>query len=219
MGKGSPLTLRTPLVLLAIANLAILGLRLRPWNDVFDLPVNGTSAIDPVVILLGYIGLVYWINSIPEINYRKALASGTMFGLLAGLLLIGEVLIGTRTVGGPDTIQLALIVAAGILAGLAGWRGSRITGNPGIAIVSGVWCAMVSCLMACTTVLLKMNPSTPLPLTSDPWKQYQGLAIGTQPTQVLVHSLILATGFILIGPLVGGAVGLLFALFGPEKKS
>jgi hypothetical protein len=141
-----------------------------------------------------------------------------MLGLLGGLLLVAEVLIGTHKVGGPGPIQIALIAVAGILAGIAGWRGAHMTGNPGTAIISGVWCAMVSSLMACTTVLLNMNPTTTMPLSQDPWKQYEGLAIGTQPTQVLVHSLTQATGFILIGPLVGGAVGLLFAIFGPEKK-
>ena len=63
-----------------------------------------------------------------------------------------------------------------------------------------------------------MSPPPP-PLTQDPWKQYQGLAIGNQATQVLVHSLLTATGFLLIGPLIGGAVGLIFALFGQNQES
>ena len=219
MASGSPPTLRIPLALLAIANLVILAIRLRPWHDALNLPVNGTSGIDPVVILLGYVGLIFWINSIKETEYQAAMGEGTMLGLLAGAILVGEVLIASGSPGQTSAIQIGLFVAASIVAGISGLRGARITGNAGIGMVSGIWCAMVGCLIACTAVLLKIDVATPQPLTSDPWKQYEGLAIGNHATQVLVHSLITATGFILVGPLIGGVLGLLFALFGQNDKS
>jgi hypothetical protein len=59
MGTGAPPTLRTPLILLAVANLTVLGLRLWPWQEMLNLPGNGTTAIDPVVCLLGYIALIF----------------------------------------------------------------------------------------------------------------------------------------------------------------
>jgi len=77
---------------------------------------------------------------------------------------------------------------------------------------------MVSCLMACAAILAQINLNNPSPLSTDPWKQYEGLAIGNQSIQLLVNSLYMATGFLLIGPLVGGAVGLLFALVAQSKK-
>jgi len=36
--------------------------------------------------------------------------------------------------------------------------------------------------------------------------------------QALVHSLNTATGFLLIGPLVGAVMGLVFAFFGQTQK-
>jgi hypothetical protein len=48
--SGQP-TLRTPIVLLALVNLAILGARLWPWQNVMNLPGNGTTGFDPVVSL------------------------------------------------------------------------------------------------------------------------------------------------------------------------
>jgi hypothetical protein len=78
---------------------------------------------------------------------------------------------------------------------------------------------MVSCLMACAAVLAEMYFSGPPPASPDPWKQYEGLAIGNPATQALVHSLNTATGFLLIGPLVGSVAGLLFAFFGQTKKA
>jgi len=53
---------------------------------------------------------------------------------------------------------------------------------------------------------------------SDPWKQYQGLAIGNTETQALVHSLNMATEFLLVGPLAVGALGVIFAFFGQNQK-
>lgn len=220
MGTDSPLILRIPLILLAAANLAILGQRLVPWHDVLNLPVHGTTAIDPAVVLVAYIGLAYWIPGSRDKGYRKALLTAFMVGLLAGLLLVVQVIFGARPAAEQSSsIQMGLLVAAGILAGVAGLLGSRITANPGTGVVSGVWCAMTGCLMACTAVLLNINAAAPVPLTQDPWKQYQGLAIGNQATQMLVHSLLTATGFILIGPLIGGAAGLIFALFGQKQES
>jgi hypothetical protein len=78
---------------------------------------------------------------------------------------------------------------------------------------------MVSGLMACTAILAEfyLNPSTQD--SPDPWKQYQGLAIGNSATQGLVHSLNTATAFLLLGPLTGAVVGIIFAFFGQSQKS
>jgi hypothetical protein len=216
MGTRSPLILRIPLILLCAANLAILSQRLKPWYDVLNLPVNGTTGIDPIVVLLAYIGLFSGLRGSRNLAYLRGLPTATLVARPAGALLIAQVLLGVRTPGPPNLAQIGLLVAAGFLTGVAGLLGSRITGNPGNGIAFGVWCAMVSCLMACTAVLLEINVAAPRALTPDPWKQYQGLAIGNQATQVLVHSLLTATGFILIGPLIGGAVGLVFALIGQD---
>ena len=44
-------------------------------------------------------------------------------------------------------------------------------------------------------------------------------ALGSAATQSLVHSLNTATGFLLIGPIVGGIAGLLFAGLGMRRKN
>jgi hypothetical protein len=85
--------------------------------------------------------------------------------------------------------------------------------------LSGLWGAMLSSLMACAAILAELYLAGPAQDSPDPWKQYQGLAIGNTATQGLVHSLNTATGFLLIGPLVGAAVGVIFALFGQTQKS
>jgi hypothetical protein len=79
---------------------------------------------------------------------------------------------------------------------------------------------MVSGLMACTAVLAQWYfAAAAVPETTDPWRQYEGLAIGNPATQALVNSLTSATWFLLVVPLAGTALGLLFAFFGQTEES
>lgn len=218
MGKGKPVTLRALILLLAIADLVILGMRLRPWTEIVNLPNEGTAGFDPVVCLLAYLFLLSWLSSNKNEHVQKALSLGTFFGLPAGILLIGNILLngqGSRLI---FYVQIGLLIAAGVLWGMAGLRGAATAGNANISIVSGAWSSMVSALMACAAILTRIDLSHPLALSQDPWKQYEGLAIGLPAIQYLVHSLVTATGFLLLCPLVGAAAGLIFALAGRSEK-
>ena len=52
-----------------------------------------------------------------------------------------------------------------------------------------------------------------------PWKQYQGLAIGSPAMQALVHSLDTMAGFLLIGPLIGCVAGVDLRVFWETHKN
>jgi hypothetical protein len=219
MATGVPRTLKTPLAVVAAANLAFLAWLLWPWQEALNLPVGGTTAIDPVISLAAYIGLGYWISSGARELTQKALSTGAMLGLIAGSILVVREVLGLRAEAGPGFLEPGLLGVAVILWGLAGLRGSRTAGTAGMGALSGLWSAMVSGLMACTAVLAKFYLAGASPNSPDPWKQYQGLAIGNTATQALVHSLNTATEFLLLGPLAGATVGLLFAYFGQGQKS
>lgn len=219
MATGEPQTFRFPLILLAAANLAILGWLLWPWQEAMNLPVDGTTAFDPAITLLAYIGLVYWISSGIQETTQKALSAGAVVGMVAGLVLVVRVVLGVRAGAQPGFLQPGLLGVAVILWGLAGLRGSKEAGNAGMGALSGLWSAMTSGLLACAAILAELYLAGPTPDTPDPWKQYQGLAIGNSVTQGLVHSLNMATGFLLVGPLAGAVVGLIFAFFGQNQKS
>jgi hypothetical protein len=211
------------LILLAVANLTVLGLRLWPWQEMLNLPGNGTTAIDPVVCLLGYIALIFWISSNLNESIQKALAAGTTLGLLAGIFLVAQVVLQARPAAAdafhPVQVRIGLLIAAGLIWGIAGLRGSRVTGNAGIGLLSGAWSAMASCLMACAAVFAEMYLAGPPPESQDLWKQYEGLAIGNPAAQALVQSLNSATWFLLLGPLAGAGLGLIFAYFGHAQKA
>src|SRR5437763_16041629 len=96
MEKSRQSILRTPVILLAVIDLVLLGMRRWPWPDVMNLPGNGTTGVDPAIALAGYIGLGFWIGSTREESNRKALFSAAGLGVLAGLLLVGAVVLATR---------------------------------------------------------------------------------------------------------------------------
>jgi hypothetical protein len=216
-------TLRTALVLLALGNLAMLGMRLWPWPDIMSLPGNGATGIDPAVTLAGYIALAYWIGTAREDESRKALFSAACLGLVSGFFLIIQVVEATRqaaadATAGPDRIQIGLVTCAVLIVGIAGLRTARAGHTAGFSAVCALWAAMTACLIATSAVLMETYRAEAPGESSDPWKDYQGLAIGTPATQSLVHSLNTVSGFLLIGPVVGCIAGALFASFArPEK--
>jgi hypothetical protein len=215
------------MILLAVVNLVILGVHLWPWQQVLNLPGDGTAGFDPAVTLLAYIGLVFWIAGNPKGPVKKALSTGAMLGVLGGILLVAYTLLTTMLEARPalsdatlpNLVQTGLLTASAILWGIAGLRGLRATGSVGTGTLAGVWSAMVSCLMAATAVLVKMSLAPPLPVTQDPWKQYEALAIGPEAIQALVYSLNSTSAFLLVGPLVGAAFGFVFAFFGHFEKA
>ena len=220
--SGQP-TLRMPIVLLALVNLAILGARLWPWQNVMSLPGNGTTGFDPVVSLAAYAGLGLWIGNVRTTENKKALFSAAMMGLLAGAFLVGLVLMASRQgkleTAAPDKVQIGLAVCATLILGAAGWRTAK-AGNPmGFSVVCTIWATMVSCLMAVTVILAQFYFRAAPAESADPWKDYQGLAIGTPAMQDLVQSLDTVTGLLLLGPIIGCIAGAIFASFGNPKKA
>lgn len=222
MGSGARPTLRFPLMLLAIANLAILGARLWPWQDVPNLPLNGATGIDPAVCLLGYIGIIFWFGSHSQEPMKTALGTGTTLGFLGGCFLVAEILLkgraATPDASAPSLVTMGLFAATGALWGIAGLRAMRLTGNAGIGMLCGAWSALTSSLMATAAVLTQVYYAAPPAESPDPWKQYEGLAIGNPAMQGLVHALNSVTFYLLVGPLAGAAIALSFAFFGHKDK-
>jgi hypothetical protein len=220
--SGQP-TLRIPIILLALVNLALLGARLWPWQEAMNLPGNGTTAVDPAITLAAYIGLGFWIGSVRTPAGRKSLFSAAMLGILAGLFLVGQVMLAARQSAeestGPDRVQIGLLVCAAVVLGTVALRTARAGNTMGFSLVCTIWASMVCCLMACTAILGEAYLATGGAEPADSWKQYEGLAIGNPATQSLVHSLDTLSGFLLLGPLVGCLAGAVFASLGKPAKA
>ena len=192
MPTGAPRTYRIPLVLLAAANLATLGTILWPWQQVLSLPVNGTAAIDPIIIAQSaYMGLLYWMSSGIRDPTRDAIAGAAPPGIVAGLVLAARVLIDIWTGHQSGFLHPTLLGLAVILWGVAGLRSSR-AGDSGMGALSGLWSAMVSALIACSTIfaelyLCRSHPGIARPLETIPGLGHRQLrnpeVLSTRSTQ------------------------------------
>lgn len=216
--------LRTPIILLALCNLTVLGICLWPWQNVMSLPGNGTTGVDPAIVLTAYVGLGFWIGTAREESGRKLLHSAALLGVVAGTLLVGQVMLAARATAKdpaamPDRVQIGLLMGAALVLGMAGLRTARAGYTTGFSTVCAIWASMVACLMAVAAVLCEMYFGPGQGESSDPWKDYQGLAIGTPAMQGLVHSLEMIAGFLLIGPIVAAIAGSVFASFGKPKTA
>ncbi len=213
--------LRTPIILLALANLVVLAIRLWPWQNFMGL---GTESMDPAITLLAYIGLGFWIGTARETDSRKSLFSAALLGLVAGLFLMAQVVLAARQAAddpsaGPDRVQVVLILCALLVLGAVGLRAAKAGFPTGFCAVCAIWASMVACLMAVATVLWQTYAGPGQGQAGDPWKDYQGLAIGTPAMQSLVHSLDAIAAFLLVGPIAGGIAGAVFSSLGKPKKS
>ncbi|KAA6463146.1 hypothetical protein DYQ86_07415 [Acidobacteria bacterium AB60] len=205
-----------------LADLALLGYRLLPWDQVLALPGNGATGLDPAVTLLGYIGVSWWVGSARNESARRCLFSAAWLGVFAGVLLAGAVLVsgrpGAAESGQGHGLQYGLMAATVLLWGIAGARGVRAGYGAGFAMLCALWSAMVSCLMGFAALIGGSFYSYAPGQTADPWKQYEGLAIGSEATQALVKTLLTGTGYLLLGPLVALVAGLVFAGFTKPAK-
>jgi hypothetical protein len=221
--RGGGPTFRTPVLLLTIANLALLGTRLWPWPNIMNLPGSGSTGLDPVISLFGYVALIFWIGNTDEADDRKALFSAGLLGLFAGLFMVAQIHLASLSPTGesfhPNREQIALLGAAALLWGIAGLRTARSGNTLGFSAVCAAWAAMVSCLMGCTALLAQAYLGGGVATAPDPWKDFQGIAIGSPATQALVQALNLVTGLLLLGPIAGCVAGSVFAALGKPGKA
>jgi hypothetical protein len=211
--------LRIPLLLLVAADLVLLGMRVRPWGEILSLPDKGSSAIDPAVCLCGYFGLILWFTSRSGSRLISAQSEVTFLGLLAGALIGMEIWVSGLPSGARfDATQMILLCAGGVVWGIAGVRAARAAGSVGSSLIPGVWAAMVSTLIACGVELGQFYISGPPPDTPDAYKQFQEIGMGDPATVVLIHALTAVTGLLLIGPLIGGTLALIFAFFARKRE-
>jgi hypothetical protein len=220
MSAGVQHKLRIPLLSLAAADLAILAARLRPWQKIASLPGNGSVGFDPGIVLLAYVGIVLWLTGRTGHRLVNAQSAVTLLGLLGGALLAARAwLEGLASALHTTEVQGVLMIAAVICWGVAGTRAARAAGSAGGSFISGIWSAMVSCMLACTVVLGQFYISGLPPDTQDSYKQFQEIGIGSDATVALVHSLNTTTSLLLVAPIAGATVALLFGWIAQRRRT
>jgi heme A synthase len=204
----SRFSVRIPWVLLAVAELVLLAVRLRPWAELVRLSEQGAASYDPLVFLLVYIVVLCWVGGRRPEPFQQTLMAASGLAIPAGVLSMVAVVLAERSQ--PVAILLlrcGLLAASSLFWGAAGIGGERRTGSPRVAIVAGVWSGMASALMVVAVLLARGFSSLNVAaLASD-----GHLMLGDPAVDALVMVLQRSTKFLLLAPLVGGAMGLLLA--------
>jgi len=220
MAAGARDSIRIPLLLLAAADLALLIMRLPPLQKVLSLPGQGSTGIDPAVCLVGYMGLILWFTSASGSRMVSAQDRVTFLGVIGGAFMAAYFWLGGIPGGSVSSqVQIGFLAAGAVTWGTAGIRATRAAGSVGASLFAGIWSAMVSTLIACAVILGQYFVTGAPPETQDTYKQFQEIGIGTPSTVILIHALTAATGWLLLGPLVGGALAVLFGFFGRKREA
>lgn len=210
-GAG-PYIQRIALLALAIADLLLLAIRLRPWTQIVNLPGEGTAASDPAICLVAYIALIFWVSGSPNPRIQTGLRLGAIYGVIAGMLLEAHIVLAPSPSPASLVLHMTFLVGAGVLWCVAGFVGARAAQFFAIGMVSGAWSAMVSALLACGALLAHIDMRAVPVQNLSAWTNREAMAFGPPGTQPLLHGLITATGYLLICPLVGAALGILCGL-------
>jgi hypothetical protein len=224
MGGSKQPTFRIFLMVLAVANMAALGARLWPWTEALGLPGGLVPVVDLTAICLGYVCVAWWLGGYERGGkIHQALPVAVFPGLMAGIALIAEVLFRMdQTAEDPaaplSQMNWVLLATACVLWALAGFLGRRATQSGGVAILSGLWSGMIAGQLACGTVLIASFFAAPPPVSNDPWKQYESLAVVNPILGAVAHNIEMATAFALLSPLVAAALGCIFGVLGRSRE-
>lgn len=145
-------------------NLALIGGRVLPYPAMVMLPGGVVYMLEPVVLLLLYGGLGWWLTTAVNPARLAALRAGTLFGLMSGGVWVVNLALETfadLAVQVGRFVFLLLLGATFLLWGVAGLRTAKRTGSLSLAILAAVWSAMNSIVILVAFGLLLLYTSLP----------------------------------------------------------
>jgi hypothetical protein len=209
--RQTPLRLRW-IVLAALAvDLALIGVRVALYTPLLAQPGGIVYIVEPVVLLLTYAAIVWWITANPTAKRSIALTVGITFGLLSGLLWLVNLTVETFTnlsgsIGGLATAPFLLGGFA--LWGIAAFHAARQTSSVFHGMLAAVWSAMICVLITITFGFLLTYTSLPRlerNLGADPdflrshWHDLHAFAIANSFDAAFSHLL----GALIVAAIVG----------------
>ena len=207
MKRFSPIIVRFCLLAFCLTDLVILGHRLSPLSSLLNVDSQVVSTYDPIICLAGYTLVMFWAGGIRSEGFGKAVLISSILGAVAGLLLIEHITLPSLPDRTHVLMHIGLLVGSAILWTAACILGSKAAGHFGVGIVSGIWSAMVSALFASGMILWKMSPEViALPIQSH---TVFAVVLNSPPTMSLAYGLSASTGYLLLCPLAGLALGLI----------
>lgn len=220
--RGAMRRLRFILVALLALNLLLIGVRVVLYRPFFVQPDSLMYVLEPSVLLLIYIGVVFAVTANDGADRWRAVRTGTAMGVITGAMGVVNLTLETFVAlsGAANILATApFLLGSFALWGLAGFLGARQTRSLPLGILAALWSGMVAILIEVTYGFLLSYTALPTLerlLVNDPdflrshWDDLRAFAIANTFDSGFSHLL----GALLIGAIVGavgGGIGMLSA--------
>jgi hypothetical protein len=210
--------LRWALLAAVALDLALVLGRALSFPAFFAMPDSALYLLEPVALLLVYAGVAFWLRRIAGPAWHLPLQLGTIVGVCAGALdVVNIVLESLVSLGRPASAISSLSLMFGLFFcwGVAGAWGTRRTGSLLLGMLTAVWSAMVSIVIAVTFGFLlpyAILPRLAHDMTADP----DFLRSGWHDTFAFAIANTFDSGFshLLEAPIIGAIVGALGGMLG-----
>lgn len=204
----------------------LIGVRVALYTPLLAQPGGATYILEPVVLLLAYAAIAWWITAYPTERRRIAINFGVTFGLLTGALWMLNLAVETFTdlSGNLGILATAPFLLGGFaLWGIAGFRAARQTNSLPHGLLAAVWSAMICALLTITFGFLLTFTSLPRlerNLTTDPdflrsqWQDLHAFAIANSFDAAFSHLL----GALIVSAIVGSLGAFVGTIVSPARK-
>lgn len=209
-GAGHPGVLRTSLLSVIGASVALIVVRLATYQAYFNMPGSSTVVAEAAVLLAAYSAAVLIIPAHASQETQAALRVGSRFGLGIGLLQVIHLLVenfaNLRGTANAAT-TLAFMVTTFGLWGVSGFVVARSTGSLKNAVAASCWSAAVTMLITVAFGLALMYAGVPPLREVATWGEFARSGWTDVRAFAIANTLDAAASHLFIAPLVALAVG------------
>lgn len=208
-------------------DLALIAVRVALYTPLLTQPGGTIYVLEPVVLLVAYAAISWWLTAHPTEKRSIALSVGFTFGMISGALWLINLTIEnfTNLSGRIGILATAPFLLGGFaLWGVAAFRAAPPTRSIPHGLLAAVWSAMICVLMTVTFGFLLTYTSLPLlerGLSADPdflrsrWHDLHAFAIANSFDAAFSHLL----GALIVSVIVGSLGALAATLLSRMRKA
>ncbi|MGI8419095.1 MAG: hypothetical protein ACR2LN_00460 [Candidatus Levyibacteriota bacterium] len=216
------LKLRLIFITLAVSNLLLVGIQLLRYPPLLKVPGSLPYIIEPIMLLILYIGIILWITEKTDTPRATVLQIGTFIGLICSVLELINLIREHFLHGGgriDGSITLLFMLGLFLLWGVASFQVTRLTSSMSQGILASIWTVVVTFLIGILFGFIQeFYLYVPDSAQVATWQEFIRSGWKDIPAFTIANTLDSASSHLFIGLLValvfgaiGGGIGKLFA--------
>jgi hypothetical protein len=222
------LQLRAVVLAVILLNLTLIGGQLLLYRPLLAQPNALTYVLEPVIGLLAYAAVTFWITGPANPARRIALREGTVIGLIGGVLFAINLASETfLDLPAPASLfaTAPFFLGTFVLWGVAGYRTARQTSSVPLGCLAAIWSAMCTILLTLTfgfslsyVALRRLQQilATSPEYARSGWNDLHAFAVANQFDAAFSH-LLVAVVIAIIAGTAGSLIGTGLARRRPQR--